>query len=96
MKSGKKASRDKRRPQHDDSQNPSANQGEGDRKAARRFNDAEREFVESDEGQEAIRKGPAPDTADDEAELRDAEVKAGRRARENDPEEKRDHRRPAR
>jgi hypothetical protein len=92
MKSGKKAPRDKRQAQQDDSQN----QGEGDRKSARRFNDAERRFVESDEGQEAIREGAAAETPDEEEELREAEAKAGKRARENDPEEKRDHRRPAR
>ncbi len=50
------------------------NQGEGDRESARRFNDAERAFVDSERGREAIRTG----------------------SKARDPEEKRDHRKPAR
>jgi hypothetical protein len=72
------------------------NQGEGDRESARRFNDAERAFVDSERGRAAIRTGSKPDDAEDEEDLRDAEADAASRARENDPEEKRDHRKPAR
>ena len=72
------------------------NQGEGDKESARRFNDAERAFVASEVGRDAIRTGSKPrNSAEDEA-LRDAEAEAAIRARENDPEEKRNHRKPAR
>ena len=73
-----------------------ANQGEGDRESARRFNDAERAFVDSERGRAAIRTGGKAHDADEEDALRDAESDAASRAHENDPEEKRDHRKPAR
>jgi hypothetical protein len=77
-------------------QRSAKNQGEGDKESARRFNEAEREFVASEKGRQAIRAGSKPASpAEDEA-LRDAEAEAAMRARENDPEEKRDHRKPAR
>lgn len=72
------------------------NQGEGDHESARRFNDAERKFVDSERGRAAVRTGGQPNDADEEAALREAESEAASRARENDPEEKRDHRKPAR
>ena len=72
------------------------NQGEGDRESARRFNEAERAFVESEEGRAAVRIGTKPRSAAEEEALLDAEAEAAMRARENDPEEKRDHRNPAR
>lgn len=71
------------------------NQGEGDRESARRFNDAQRKFVDSERGRAAVRSGGQPHDEDEEA-LREAESEAASRARENDPEEKRDHRKPAR
>ena len=71
------------------------NQGEGDRESARRFNDVERAFVESERGRAAIRTGSKSHDPKDEEVLRDAEADAASRARENDPEEKRDHRKPA-
>jgi hypothetical protein len=71
------------------------NQGEGDREAARRFNRDEQEFVQSKRGRDAIERERATDH-DDSQELRDAELAARRRARENDPEEKRNYRKPAR
>jgi hypothetical protein len=71
------------------------NQGEGDREAARRFNRDEQEFVQSKRGRDAIEREPTMDP-DESEQLRDAELAARRRARENDPEEKRDYRKPAR
>ena len=71
------------------------NQGEGDRESARRFNEAERAFVESERGRDAIRSGPRPKTPDEERDLEDAEEAAQRRALENDPEESRDYREPS-
>ncbi len=72
------------------------NQGEGNRESARRFNDAERRFVDSERGRAAIRSAGRPRDEDEEEALRNAESEAAGRARENDPEEKRDHRKPAR
>ena len=71
------------------------NRGEGDRKATRRFNEKERAFVESDRGREAIRSGKRRKTSDEERDLEDAEEAARRRARENDPEESRNYRKPS-
>ena len=73
-----------------------ANQGEGDKQSARRFNEAERSFVASERGRAAIRAGGKTRDDEEEESLRDAESEAAGRARENDPEEKRDHRKPAR
>jgi hypothetical protein len=72
------------------------NQGEGDRESARRFNEAERAFVASEEGRTALRTGTKPRSSAEEEALLDAEAEAAMRARQNDPEEKRDHRKPAR
>ena len=72
------------------------NQGEGDRQSARRFNEAERAFVDSERGRAAIRTGGNTHGAEEDEDLREAEADAASRARENDPEEKRDHRKPAR
>ena len=71
------------------------NQGEGDRKSARRFNETEQQFVESERGREKIRSGDRPKTPEQERELEDAERAAQRRALENDPEESRDYRKPS-
>ena len=71
------------------------NQGEGDKKSARRFNEKERAFVDSERGRDAIRSGDRPKTSKEERELQDAEAAAGRRARENDPEESRNYRKPS-
>lgn len=59
------------------------NQGEGNREAAADFNRAEREFVDSPRGQQKIREGThvAPD---EEAELSEAEQRAGQRAKAQD------------
>jgi len=71
------------------------NQGEGDRESARRFNEEEREFVESERGKVAIRSGPSPKSPEEERELDEAEKEARRHALENDPEESRDYREPS-
>jgi hypothetical protein len=70
------------------------NQGEGDRKAARRFNQQSEEFVTSSEGKHAIEKGAG---LDDKQAVRSAEKaeKLGRkRAKEKDPEETRNYKKP--
>jgi len=69
--------------------------GEGDRRSARRFNEAEHEFVESTQGREAIANNRDLD-ASAARKARIAAAKARRRAREFDPEVARDYRRPTR
>ncbi len=67
------------------------NQGEGNREAARRFNEQEQAFTRSKEGKRAIDKG----THLSEKEAREAQRKEreGReRAREKDPQVTRDYR----
>jgi len=71
------------------------NQGEGDRESARRFNEAERAFVESERGRSAIRSSKPASSPDEEHEIEEAEQAAQRRAKENDPEEARDYRKPS-
>jgi hypothetical protein len=61
-----------------------SNQGEGNKEAAKRFNDAEQKFVNSDAGQQKIQKGPQV-RPDEEAELERAE-KATRSHGKDDPE----------
>ena len=51
-------------------------QGEGDYDAARRFDKAERDFVESGKVKEGVRKAP-PGSAEEAAEMKEAE-KAGK------------------
>jgi hypothetical protein len=70
------------------------NQGEGDRRSARHFNEQQREFVESERGREAIADNRELDPAAARRESA-AATKAKLRARENDPEETRDYRKPA-
>jgi hypothetical protein len=68
------------------------NQGEGDREAARRFNEQEKQFTESKKGEKAIREG----THLSEAEAREAERKEAegrQRAKEKDPQVVRDYKR---
>jgi hypothetical protein len=66
--------------------------GEGNYKAAREFDDAQREFVQSDKLDEAIRNA-APKSETEKRELESAEELARRRAKEEDPAllEKRQH-----
>ena len=67
------------------------NQGEGDREAARRYNEDQRGFVESGKVDEAARKAAGQDPA----EAKKAEQAGRERAKEFDPEESRDHSKPA-
>ena len=70
---------------NDDSKSDS-NQGEGDRNAAKRYNESTREFVESGGVDEA------PDPAgQSEEEARRAEEEGKSRAKELDAEEQRDY-----
>ena len=66
------------------------NQGEGDREAARRYNQDQQQFVQSGKVDEAARKaaGQNPDEA------REAEQAGRDRAKEFDPEESRDYSKP--
>jgi len=67
------------------------NQGEGDRKSARRYNERTEKFVESKKGKKAMDKDPLP-TAEDKQAAKDAEKKGLDRAREKDPQVVRDYR----
>ena len=58
--------------------------GEGNYKAAREFDEAEREFVDSGKLNEAIRNA-APKSETEEQEMEDAEKRARGRAKEEDP-----------
>ena len=58
--------------------------GEGNYKAAREFDDAERQFVQSGKLDEAIRSAP-PKSEHEKREMEKAEEQARARAREEDP-----------
>lgn len=69
--------------------NSDKTRGEGDRKAARRYNEAAHEFVESGKAADA------PDPADQSEEIADRAERDGKdRAKEFDPEVHRDYDRP--
>jgi hypothetical protein len=59
------------------------NQGEGNREAAKEFNEAEQKFVKSPEGQAKIKKGPQV-RPEEEADLEAAEHRAAKPGK-NDP-----------
>lgn len=70
------------------------NQGEGNKDAARRFNEAEQAFVQSQRGQEQIER--AGDVSGDEkAALERAEEQGKERAREGDPDVAKDPSKPS-
>ena len=70
------------------------NEGEGNKTADRNYREATQEFVESERGQDEIRK--AGDVNDREAQdIRRAEEKAKGRAKEHDPEEVRKPSKPS-
>jgi hypothetical protein len=72
----------------------SRNEGEGNRTADRKYREATRKFVESDRGQEEIKK--AGEVSDrEQEEIRSAEAEAKRRAKEHDPEEVRNPAKPS-
>lgn len=60
------------------------NQGEGDRESARRYNEAQQDFVNSPRGREAIEDAGDVDP-DELEELEDAEETGLARAKEEDP-----------
>ena len=62
----------------------STNQGEGDQAAAKRFNQKEQAFVQSERGRQAIKAGVAVDNSE-QAELDDAEQQGRARAKGEDP-----------
>ena len=66
------------------------NQGEGDREAARRYNEDQRQFVQSGKVGQAAEQAKGQDPAEAEA----AEKAGKGRAKEFDPEESRDYRKP--
>lgn len=69
-----------------DNSKKDTNQGEGDREAAKRYNEATKEFVESGE----MEKAPDPSHQSEEA-ARNAEEEGKSRAKELDPEIHRDY-----
>ena len=66
------------------------NQGEGDREAARRYNEDQRQFVQSGKVDAAAEQAKGQDPAEAAA----AEKAGKARAKEFDPEEARDYRKP--
>jgi hypothetical protein len=66
--------------------NTPRNEGEGNKTADRNYREATRKFVQSERGQEEIQH--AGDVSrEEEQDIRDAEQKAKRRAKEHDPDE---------
>jgi hypothetical protein len=66
------------------------NQGEGDREAARRYNEDQRQFVESGKVGAAAEQAKGQDPAEAQA----AEQAGKAKAKEFDPAESRDYRKP--
>lgn len=64
----------------------SRNEGEGSKTADRNYRHATQKFVESERGQEEIRKAGEV-SASEEQDIRRAEEKAKGRAKEHDPQE---------
>ena len=77
--------------QHQTQTNQGANQGEGDREAARRYNESTREHIRSADVEQEARDAAEQDPK--EAARNEAAGRA--RARENDPEVTRDYARPS-
>jgi hypothetical protein len=65
-------------------------QGEGNKEAAREYNEATREFVKSGKVKEAAERAGSQDPAEGEQ----AEKAGLERAKEKDPEVRRDYRKP--
>jgi hypothetical protein len=70
------------------------NQGEGNRSADRRYREATEEFVNSPRGRDAMREAGKVDPAQ-QREIERAEQQAKERAKEHDPAELRNSRKPA-
>jgi len=71
----------------------SSNEGEGNKTADRNYREATQKFVESERGREEIAKGRKVDPRE-QREIERAEEEARRHAKEHDPEETRDPKRP--
>lgn len=69
---------------NDQPKNTSEVQGEGDYKAARRYNEATREFVEENDVSEAARDAE-PDNAAEQQQMERAEQQGRQRAKDEDP-----------
>lgn len=76
----------------DETEKRSENQGEGDKEAAREYNEATREFVESGKVEEAAERAGG---GHDPAEAGSAEQAGLERAKEKDPAVHRDYEKPA-
>lgn len=70
------------------------NEGEGNKSADRNYREATQKFVESERGREEIEKGGKVD-AREQRDIERAEEEAKRHAKEHDPEETRDPKRPS-
>jgi len=71
------------------------NRGEGDKVAARRYNEETTEFARSRAGRKAMRHREEL-TPDEEQELSDAEREGTSRVKEKDPQVSRNYKRPVR
>ena len=71
----------------------SQNEGEGNKTADRNYREATQKFVESERGQREINHA-GDVSASEEREIAEAEEQAKSRAKEHDPEEVQDSRRP--
>jgi hypothetical protein len=71
----------------------SRNEGEGNKTADRNYREATTKFVESERGQREISHAGEVNESE-EREISEAEEQAKARAKEHDPEELRDSRRP--
>jgi hypothetical protein len=74
----------------DDTEKRERIQGEGDKEAAREYNEATREFVESGKVDEAAERARGQDPREAERAEREGEE----RAKEKDPAVRRDYRKP--
>ena len=70
------------------------NEGEGNKTADRNYREATQEFVESERGREEIEKVGAVDERE-QRDIERAEQEAKRHAKEHDPEETRNPKRPS-
>ena len=61
-------------------------QGEGDKEADRKYRKRTTEFLQSDKGQEALRKAGKKVSPEEEKKLREAEEKGKARAKDEDPQ----------
>jgi hypothetical protein len=87
------ASKNPPKPQRKEPAHSGTNEGEGNKTADRHYREATREFVNSPRGREEIERA-GDVNASEEREIEQAEEQAKQRAREHDPQEVRNDRRP--